>query len=201
MSRPLIAILRGITPAEAAPVANTLLEAGIERIEVPLNSPAPFDSISAIVASVGQDARVGAGTVTTADEVSEVRRAGGHFIVSPNVDVRVVHATKKAQMQSIPGVLTPTECFEAIAAGADGLKFFPSCVLGVAGLMAIRAVLPRRTQIFMVGGVDDRNIGQWLDAGADGFGLGTSLYTPGRNINDISKSACRIVASYDAVCG
>lgn len=201
MSRPLIAILRGIAPGEAVPVAYALVEAGIDRIEVPLNSPAPYDSIAAIVAGVGERARIGAGTVTTVDQVMDVQRAGGRFIVSPNTDVGVIHATKAAGMQSIPGVLTPTECLEAIAAGADALKFFPSCVLGIDGLKAIRAVLPQGTRLFVVGGVDRENIGRWLGAGADGIGLGSSLYTPGRNIDDISRSACEIVAVYDAVRG
>ncbi len=200
MSRPLIAILRGIKPLEAVPVAEALIDAGIDRIEVTLNSPTPYDSISAIVASVGKKALIGAGTVTSLSEVGEVQRAGGQFIVSPNMDASVIWATKQAGMKSFPGVLTPTECFAAMAAGADGLKFFPSSVLGIDGLKAIRAVLPQDVQIFMVGGIYPENIAKWLHAGADGFGLGTSLYKPGDDINSVSSSARNMVTAYDEAC-
>ncbi len=197
MSRPLIAILRGITPADAVPIANALVEAGIDRMEVPLNSPEPYDSISAIAASVGHRVLVGAGTVLTVEEVTAVRQAGGQFIVSPNSDTQVIRATKKAEMQSIPGVLTPTECFAALAAGADGLKLFPSFVLGVDGLKALRAVLPPTTRLFMVGGVDHENISDWLKAGADGFGFGTSIFTPGITVDELRERAAKIVRVYD----
>ncbi len=197
MSRPLIAILRGITPKDAVPVANALVEAGIERMEIPLNSPEPYDSISAVADSVGHCALVGAGTVTTIEEVTAVRRAGGQFIVSPNADTRVIRATRDADMQSIPGVLTPTECFAALAAGADGLKLFPSFVLGVDGLKALRAVLPPNTELFMVGGVGHENISDWLQAGADGFGFGTSIYTPGFTVDELRRRAAKIVQMYD----
>lgn len=199
MSRPLIAILRGITPAEALPVANVLLDVGIEWIEVPLNSPTPYDSIAAIVAGIGTRARVGAGTVTTPAEVQEVQRAGGDFVVSPNTDTRVICATKEAEMLSIPGVLTPSECFTAIASGADGLKFFPATMLGIEGLKAIKAVLPAGIKVFVVGGIDHETLHQWSVAGAHGFGLGTALYKPGRSIDEIAKSAAKIVEAYDAV--
>jgi 2-dehydro-3-deoxyphosphogalactonate aldolase len=197
VSRPLIAILRGITPADAVPMANALVEAGIERMEVPLNSPEPYDSISAIAASVGDRVLVGAGTVLTVEEVTAVRKAGGQFIVSPNSDPRVIRATKKSEMQSIPGVLTPTECFAALAAGADGLKLFPSFVLGLDGLKALRAVLPPDTSVFMVGGVDHENISDWLKAGADGFGFGTAIFTPGITVDELRERAAKIVRVYD----
>ncbi len=200
MSRPLIAILRGITPAEAVPVAHALVGVGIDRIEVPLNSPEAINSISAIVESVAREAQVGAGTVITSDEVMQVHRAGGQFIVSPNTDVDVIRATKAVRMQSIPGVLTPSECFAAIAAGADALKFFPASLLGADGLKAIHAVLPQGTPKFVVGGVDAANLRQWMLAGADGFGLGTSIYTPGSSLSDTVIKAGEIVAAYDSAC-
>ena len=197
MSRPLIAILRGITPAEAAPVAAALIEAGIDRIEVPLNSPDPLDSIAVMVQSFGQNALIGAGTVLTRQDVAHVAGVGGRLIVSPNFDAEVIAATKAARMQSFPGVLTPSECFAALKAGADGLKVFPSHLMGIDGLKALRAVLPIGTQVYMVGGVGPKNFADWIAASADGFGLGTGIYTPGLSVADVAARAAEIVAAYD----
>jgi 2-dehydro-3-deoxyphosphogalactonate aldolase len=196
--RNLIAILRGITPAEAAAAAHALVGAGISRIEVPLNSPEPFVSIATMVAAVPM-AEIGAGTVLTVADVGRVRAAGGTLVVSPNCDAAVIAATRAAGMASWPGVMTPTECFAAIQAGATGLKLFPGSLIGPEGLKAIRAVLPKDLPVYAVGGAGPSNFADWARAGADGFGIGTALYTPGLSTDEIATRAAAIVAAYDAV--
>ena len=194
---PLIAILRGIAPDEAEAVTEALIEAGITRIEVPLNSPHPLTSIRAMVRGFGSQAQIGAGTVVTVQSVHEVRDAGGSLIVSPNCDIDVIVATKAAGMTSWPGVMTPTECFAALKAGADGLKIFPASLIGPDGLKAIRAVLPRMTQVYAVGGAGVSNFGTWIAAGADGFGIGTALYAPGMTVDEVKSRAIALVAAYE----
>lgn len=196
--RPLIAILRGLRPEEATEIGAALIEAGITLIEVPLNSPRPLDSIAAM-AGAFPGAVIGAGTVLTVEEVHAVRDAGGQMVVSPNVYAPVIEATVAAGLQSYPGALTATECFDALRAGATGLKIFPAPLMGPAGLKAIRAVLPQGTRVYAVGGVDAPDFAAWMAASADGFGLGSALYTPGLSADEVHARAQRMVAAYDEV--
>lgn len=198
MNRKIIAILRGITPPEAVAAAEALIAAGIDRIEVPLNSPAPFDSISAMVKAHGTRAAIGAGTVLHVDEVERLTHIGARMVVSPNCNLAVIAATKGAGLESYPGVYTPTEAFAAIDLGADALKLFPAELAGPKGLKAMRAVLPATVDVYAVGGAGPENFGDWFVAGASGFGIGSALYKPGMSVSEISERAGQIVAAYDA---
>lgn len=201
MSRNIIAILRGISPQEAEAICEALLEAGLTTIEIPLNSPQPLQSISMLAKAFGAVATIGAGTVLTVQEVRDVANAGGQIIVSPNFDAAVVHETKSLKLASWPGVLTPSECFAALKAGADGLKIFPSSVIGPEGVKAMRAVLPPQTPIYAVGGAGPANFASWFAAGVNGFGIGTALYQPGRSLSQLRQAARDIVHAYDAALG
>lgn len=198
MTRPLIAILRGITPDEVLPISDALIEVGITRIEVPMNSPQPLESIKRACAQYGDTVEFGAGTVLKPEVVQQVADVGGQMIVSPNMDADVITKTKALGLASYPGVVTPSECFAALKAGADALKIFPSTMVGVDGLKAVRAVLPQETEIMMVGGVDDTNFHMWLAAGATGFGIGSALYKPGFTASDVRTRAMKMVEAYDS---
>ena len=176
---PLVAVLRGISPPEVPDVADALTGAGFHVLEVTLNSPDPYDSIRALTARCGATCLVGAGTVIDPSDVARVREAGGRLVVMPHADVAVIREAKRQGMICVPGVATPTEAFAALAAGADGLKMFPAEALPPAALRAWRAVLPKRTLVFAVGGMRPDNLLPYWEAGADGFGTGSNLYKPG----------------------
>ncbi len=198
MTLPLIAILRGIRPAEAAGIGEALVAAGLTTIEVPLNSPDPLESISILAKQLGDRAVVGAGTVLSVTEVKAVADAGGAIIVSPNCNESVIRATKASGLQSWPGIFTPTEAFAALDAGADGLKLFPGSMAGPSGLAAIRAVLPIGTLVYAVGGAGAHNFAEWISASADGFGIGSALYKPGLSVAEVKQRAHDVVNAYKA---
>ncbi len=196
--RPLVAILRGIAPGEAAAVFDVLVEAGITLIEVPLNSPEPYVSIETMAKRAEGRAKVGAGTVLKVEDVDAVKDSGGTLIVSPNANVAVIRRTKELRLESYPGVFTPTEAFAAIDAGADALKFFPAELIGTAGIRAMKAVLPKDLPVLAVGGANASNFGEYLKAGCSGFGIGSFLYKPGTSIADVAARAAELVAAFDA---
>lgn len=197
--RNIIAILRGITPDDARDIAKVLLDSGISRIEIPLNSPQPFDSIERMMEVAKGHGCIGAGTVLTTEDVARLAEMGAGMVVSPDCNPDVIAATKKAGMLSYPGVFTATECFSAIRAGADGLKLFPAFLLGTKGLAALGAVLPSETPLFAVGGVGPEHFADWKEAGAAGFGMGTQLYKPGDSATDVARKARACVLAYDAI--
>lgn len=192
---PLIAILRGITPDEAVPVAEVLIAAGFSLIEVPLNSPEPIESIARMVETAGDRAMIGAGTVLNEAEVAAVATAGGTLIISPNANPAVIAATTARGLISLPGVATPTEAFAALDAGATALKLFPAEGASPAVLKAMRAVLPREMRVLPVGGIGPTNMLPWRDAGAAGFGLGSALYKTGYTAADVHARATAFVST------
>ena len=191
---PLIAIIRGVTPDEAEAIGEAIRNGGIRIIEVPLNSPDPFDSISRLSARFGDEMLVGAGTVLDPADVARVRDAGGRLIVSPNTNFEVIAATAAAGLISCPGYFTPSEAFAALRAGATALKLFPAEGAVPAVLKAQRAVLPNDVPLFAVGGIAPDNMQPWLDAGASGFGLGSGLYKPGQSAAGTLEKARAYVA-------
>jgi 2-dehydro-3-deoxyphosphogalactonate aldolase len=186
---PLVAIIRGVRPDEAEAIGAAIHEAGIRIIEVPLNSPDPLESIRRLAASLGESALVGAGTVLDPAEVAGVKEAGGRIIVSPNVFSPVIEATARAGLVSTPGFFTPSEAFEALRAGAHGLKLFPAENASPQTVKAQRAVLPKDVPLLVVGGVRPDSMRPWIEAGADGFGLGSGLYRPGQSAGETAMRA------------
>lgn len=195
---PIAAILRGVKPDEIDAIGDALVEAGITIIEVPLNSPEPFESIRRLAARHSARALVGAGTVLETGEVARVAQAGGKLIVAPNFDADVVRAARAAGLAALPGVMTPSEGFAALKAGADGLKLFPAEIIPPAVFRAWRAVFPAETLMLAVGGVGVDNIAAYRDAGASGYGIGSALYKPGRPPAEIGRLARALVAAAKA---
>ena len=198
---PLVAILRGVKPGEVEAIAEAIVAAGIRLIEVPLNSPDPFDSIARIARSLEGRALVGAGTVLTVPDVSRVAEAGGTLIVSPNTNVEVIRASKAKGLLSLPGFFTPSEAFAALEAGADALKLFPAEMASPATVKALKAVLPRDTRLLVVGGVSPQTIPPFLAVGVNGFGVGSDLYAVGRSADDVGRRAAALAASIRAARG
>ncbi|MBE9639798.1 2-dehydro-3-deoxy-6-phosphogalactonate aldolase [Salipiger pacificus] len=201
LTRNLVAILRGVRPEEVEPIVAALIEAGFEAIEIPLNSPDPFESIGRAARMAPEGVLIGAGTVLTAAEVRRLSEVGGRLLVSPNVDAEVLDAAAELGLVSMPGVLTPTEAFLALRHGASALKFFPAAVIGPSGIAAMRAVLPPQTVIGAVGGVDETSFEAYRTAGVSAFGMGSSLYKPGMSAADVAERARRTVAAYDQGAG
>ncbi|MDB5883499.1 MAG: 2-keto-3-deoxy-phosphogalactonate aldolase [Ramlibacter sp.] len=192
---PLVAILRGVRPEEAPAIGEVLTRSGWSLIEVPLNSPQPLQSIAALTKLL-PDALVGAGTVLDAQQVRDVHAAGGRLIVAPNFDADVVREARRLGMACLPGVLTASEAFAALRAGVNGLKLFPAEMIPPAAVKALRAVLPQEALLLPVGGVSTANMGAYRAAGADGFGIGSSLYKPGTNVADVERSALAFSAAW-----
>lgn len=193
---PLVAILRGITPTECVAVGAALVESGFRIIEVPLNSPDPLDSIRTFTDHFGKRALIGAGTVLSPAAVDQVADAGGRLVVMPHSDPSVITAAKRSGLACLPGVATPTEAFAALAAGADGLKLFPAEAIPPAVVKALRAVLPASVRLMPVGGVGAHNLAAYLEAGAAGFGIGSTLYKPGKSADDVRRDAKALVDAY-----
>ncbi len=192
---PLVAILRGLRPEEAVGVGHALAEAGFGLIEVPLNSPHPFDSIERLAGALGRHVLVGAGTVLDPADVRRVAGAGGGLVVSPHADPQVIRAARAARLVSLPGIATPTEAFAAIAAGADALKLFPAEMLAPPVLKALKAVLPPDVALLPVGGISPDNMAAYLAAGAAGFGIGSALFRPGMTAAEVGAAARRFVSA------
>lgn len=192
---PLVAILRGITPDEAEAIGDALAEAGIAIIEVPLNSPDPLRSIELLARRLGERLLIGAGTVLSVPDVRSVRDAGGRIIVSPNTDIDVIAASADAGLVSAPGYFTPSEGFAALRAGAHALKLFPAEAASPAVVKAQRAVLPKSVPLLVVGGVKATNMQPWLDAGANGFGIGSAIYKPGQTAAEVGAQARAFVGA------
>lgn len=196
-NRELIAILRGLTLDRCVKVSEILIAEGFSKLEVPLNSPNPMETISKMQNSFGNSVTIGAGTVTNVSEVNQLCKIGCQMIVSPNTDTEVIKATKNGGMLSFPGAFTPSECYSAINSAADGLKIFPAFKLGVKGFKALKAVLPNNLKTYAVGGIDETHFSDWLDAGVTGFGIGSNLFHSYMSDDDIQSAAKKFVLAYD----
>ncbi|MDN6179831.1 MAG: 2-dehydro-3-deoxy-6-phosphogalactonate aldolase [Halomonas subglaciescola] len=205
MSLPLVAILRGVAPHEIIAIADEIIAAGITRIEVPLNSPEPLSSIEALVQHCADHhdgtILIGAGTVLTPQQVRDVHAAGGRLIVSPNMNADVIRESRRLELVSMPGIVTPTEAFSALAAGASGLKLFPATQVGIVNMKAMLAVLPEGAELYAVGGIGVDNFAEWRAAGVHGAGLGTAIYTPGLTAEQVGERARALVAAWQAAAG
>jgi 2-dehydro-3-deoxyphosphogalactonate aldolase len=196
---PIVAILRGVKPDEVEAIAEALAASGIFVVEVPLNSPQPFDSIGRLARRFGDQMLVGAGTVMNVEAVQRVADVGGRLIVTPHADVSVTAKGKASGLFTVPGFLTPTEAFALLNAGADALKLFPAEAVSPAVLSALRAVLPPGTAVLAVGGINSATIAPWRHAGAAGFGVGSSIYKPGIAASEVrSKAQALVTALADA---
>lgn len=199
LKRSLVAILRGVTPDEIGAITEGLVAAGFEAIEVPLNSPDPFRSIGLAVSAAPAGCLIGAGTVLSVDDVDRLADVGGRLMVSPNMVPAVIGRAASRGMVTMPGVMTPTEAFAAIKAGASALKFFPASVVGPVGISAMKAILPPDIEIGAVGGVSEKNFADYAAAGIRTFGLGSSLYKPEMTVEEVLARGEAAVAAYDAV--
>lgn len=193
---PLIAILRGVTPDEVLPIAQALADEGFAIVEVPLNSPDPFESLRRLALEFGDRLLCGAGTVLTPEDANRLAEAGGKIVVMPHADTAVIAAAKAAGLYCTPGIATPTEGFAALAAGADGLKLFPAEAQSPGVLKAMRAVFPKDVPFLPVGGIAPDNMGPWRAAGAAGFGLGSALYKPGMGAEEVRANARAFVTAW-----
>jgi len=188
-----VAILRGLTPQRAPEVGAALVACGFRTIEVPLNSPDPFDTIALLAQAHGASCQIGAGTVLSAAQVDEVHAAGGTLVVAPNCDAQVIRRALDRGLRVLPGVATATEAFSAVQAGASELKLFPAATYGPGHLKALKSVLPRHVRLYPVGGIGAPHIAEWLSAGAAGFGFGSELFTPAYSLDDIRQRAQRLL--------
>ncbi|MFC7292719.1 2-dehydro-3-deoxy-6-phosphogalactonate aldolase [Hirschia litorea] len=195
---PIIAILRGVTPEEVLEVGAAILDTGVPVLEVTMNSPNPIESIKRLSEKYGTSKLIGAGTVTTVQQVQDVHAAGGRIIVSPNTNVDVIAETKRLGMFSAPGCFTPSEAFEAYYAGADILKMFPTDIIGSTGIKAMRATLPKEALVAAVGGVNAGNMAEFVKVGTNGFGIGSAIYAPNKKLADIKSGAEELVHSVRA---
>ncbi len=196
---PLVAILRGVQPHEVEAIGDALIDAGFAIVEVPLNSPDPYESIARLAKRLDGYAAVGAGTVLNVEAVDLVEAAGGTLIISPNADTRVIAAAAERGLVAMPGIATPTEAFAALEAGAAALKLFPAEAASPGVMKAMRAVLPAGVRMLPVGGIVPSVLEDWHKAGAAGYGLGSALYVPGMDAATVGERARAFVAAWQAL--